>query len=205
LEALYQGGAVVDGDREWFRKHRIALVEVPPEELVGVFENPAAPPPGMIAEALPGQSNEDAIDGFTEAPSDLSCEGPYKHEEQEVMTVLAWPEFMVVWRPSDVRIGCTTVRFWLPVLLSRSTEQVLYVVVSYPGVGTDQTAKQIFMECALGSALTGGVVGYVTVNPAAGYSAFVALFEACIIARLTRYITCLVPQLKIVERSSDWA
>ena len=202
LEGFYRGGATVAGSSEWFKRERIELVfisEAFAGSLTNKSDDPIHEPDGS------GKSDDTILDeSIDEITHGVNCDDEYVRESQEIMTVFAWPEFMVAWHPEDIRLGCITVRIWLPTLLSRSSEVVLHAVVSIAKRDADATLRQLVFDCAGTSALAAGVVGVVMWNLPLAIAAFKALFENCIHVKVGQPLTCLVPDLVLINRSSDW-
>ena len=203
LEKFYRGGASIDGDREWFSRERIEL-RYKGEESGHKFENPKKDP--LREQDANGRSDSSILDEVAErVAGDLNCDDHYTHKSHPVMTLLAWPEFKIEWYAHYIKIGCTRIKIWLPKLRTRISEVVLYATVAIASRDADQTLVQIAGDCAVSSALVGGVVGVVLWNFAAGLAAFKVLFEKCIYIKIGQHLTCMVPELVLITKKGTWS
>lgn len=203
LEKFYRGGASIDGDREWFGKERIEL-RYKGEKSGHKFENPKKDP--LREQDANGRSDSSILDEVAEkVAGDLNCDDHYTHKSHPVMTVLAWPEFKIEWYAHYIKIGCTRIKIWLPKLRTRTAEIVLYATVAIAKRDADQTLVQIAGDCAVSSALVGGVVGVVMWNFAAALAAFKVLFEKCIYIKIGQHLTCMVPELVLITKKGTWS
>jgi hypothetical protein len=202
LKNLYAGGAIVQGDREWFRKERIVLKFIrdePGKQLLSPQIDP------LRQQDSKGRSDSEILDEVSkEIAGNLNCDDEYKHEDRPIMTILAWPEFKVVWYAQDIKIGCVRIRVWLPKLETRIAEIVLYATVAVARRDADTTLLKMLGDCASGSAVVGSVVGVVMMNFAGGLAAFKALFESCIYIKIGQHLTCLVPELVLITKKGTW-
>ena len=203
LENLYSGGAKVDGDAEWFSKKRISLKLISEDQ----GQPLRTPSKDALKEQDAEGANPDTIldEIAEEIAGDLNCDDYYKKKKKEVMTVLAWPEFKVVWYPKFVKLGCTRVKIWLPKLKTRIAEVVLYAVVAVSRRQADNTLLRIVGDCAIASAIVGSVVGVVLGNFLAAEAAFVALFKRCIVIKVGQHVSCMVPTIALITEKGKWS
>lgn len=204
LENLYRGqGGGVAGDQEWFQKENLELRHIRDDPNTA-FENPPVDPVRQqdAKERLP----EHILDEVArEVAGDLDCDDYYEDNSHPVMTLLAWPEFKLEWYTHTIKIGCSRIKIKLPRLLTRTAEIVLYATVAVARRDVDDTLMRMIGECAVGSALVGGVVGVVMANFAAALAAFKALFERCIYIKLGQHVACLVPELVLITVKGEWS
>lgn len=203
LEKLYRGGASVEGDHEWFQKNRIVLKLVFEDE-GHQLETPAKDP--LKEQDAQGNNPDDIVDAIADKiAGELNCDDYYVKRTHPVMTVLAWPEYMVEWYPHIVKVGCTRVKIWLPKLRIRIAEVVLYATVAVAKREADATLMKIISDCAIASAVVGAVVGVVLANFLAAEAAFVALFQRCILIKVGQHSTCMVPALALITVKGTWS
>ncbi|MCA9232794.1 MAG: hypothetical protein KDA57_19245 [Planctomycetales bacterium] len=202
IKKLYQGGASVGGDSEWFQKNKIRLKLVSEEEGHRI-QTPVKDP--LKEQDAEGRDPDSIVDDIADKiAGELNCDDYYVKDKHPVMTVLAWPEFKVEWYPHIVKLGCTRVKIWLPKLRTRIAEVVLYATVAVAKREADATLMKIVSDCALASAAVGAVVGVVLANFVAAEAAFVALFQRCILIKVGQHITCMVPALALITIKGTW-
>ena len=203
LEKYYRGGAEIDGDLEWFNREKIELRRVG-KESGHKFENSEKDP--LREQDTNGRNSTDILEEVArQVAGNLNCDDHYIPESHKVMTVFTWPEFKVKWYPKDVKIGCARIRIWFPKLLTRTSDIVLYAMVAIAKRDANETMRQIAVDCAVGSALVGGIVGVVMWNFAAALAAFKVLFEYCIYNKVGQHLTCLVPELVLLTERGKWS
>ena len=78
-------------------------------------------------------------------------------------------------------------------------------MVHHAKIDADQTLVQIVGDCAVASALVGGVVGVVMWNFAVALAAFKVLFEKCIYVKVGQHLTCMVPELVLITKKGTWS
>jgi len=202
IKKLYQGGASVGGDPEWFQKNKIRLKLISEEEGHRI-QTPVKDP--LKEPDAKGRDPDSIVDDIADKiAGELNCDDYYVKDKHPVMTVLAWPEFKVEWYPHIVKLGCIRVKIWLPKLRTRIAEVVLYATVTVAKREADATLMKIVSDCALASAAVGAVVGVVMANFAAAEAAFVALFQRCILIKVGQHITCMVPALALITIKGTW-
>ncbi|MBP5074765.1 hypothetical protein HUS84_12290 [Pseudomonas chlororaphis] len=201
LEGFYSS-SVVNGDSEWFTKHKIFLKLVS-EEFYGEYEQKKEDP--TYEPQRNGRSDDEVLDEVEEImKKGLNCDKDYESVRHPVMTLLVWPEYKVEWYMQGVRIGCVTVYLSLPVLKTRRTEQILYANAVLAKNSADATAIQIIEESLLEAALLGAVVGVYLWNLSAAVAAFKVSFEKLVVVRLVRAISCLDAELTLIKKSTGW-
>lgn len=125
----------------------------------------------------------------------------YKNER--IATLISYPEFKVVWRRINIKIGCVRISLKIPQLWYRNNKRVLHGVVAH-SVGLGEVVENVIVHCLKSAALKGTLVGLVTANPKLGAVAFKAAFKECILNQLLQYIKCLFPELVVLKEIDGW-
>ena len=146
------------------------------------------------------QTVESIIDNTADLLVPSDC-GAMKHKKHRVATIYNWPEFKIEWRSKRIKIGCATVTIVYPILRTRTAKMACYVFYSVP-VNTAQTALKVAETCAIRSALSAGVVGVITANPALAQAAFNELFRRCVMKEI---IKCINPGLMTIKEVTGWS
>lgn len=124
--------------------------------------------------------------------------------EEEIATVLVYPELKQDWEWKMVKIGCIKTKLYLPVTYKRLTKKILYAYIGLPDNIIGYIRDEI-TSCAKRAALAAAVIGIVFENlPAALYS-FKALFVEYVKNSLGKLIDCLFPGLFILTRKTNWS
>ncbi|RVH56249.1 hypothetical protein CN213_16000 [Sinorhizobium meliloti] len=191
LERLYQS------------ENGYRLQIVPPDQPVGRFTQPDK---GRhhVSDIDDDNKLKEIINEIISEQNTLDCPLDPSPVSKRIATILQWPEFMVEWRLTSVKIGCVVVKLHLPVLRTRTTKLALFVFV-HKVDGWDRYLFEAIVDCAWRSAAIGAVTGLILLNFAAGVAAFRGAFETCITNKFYSLIPCLFPNLVVLQESSAWA
>ncbi len=203
LERYYKGGVEIAQDAEWFQKENIVL-RYRGEKSGHRFETPTQHP--ILEQYAEGRADSEVLEEISDqVAGNLNCDDHYISKNHRVVTIFQWPEFKVEWYSRKIKIGCATIEIKLPKLRTRTRKKVLYANVVVALRDANDTLKNIVGDCALDSALVGGVVGIVMWNFAAALAAFRVLFENCVHMKVGQHLTCLVPSLVLITEGTEWS
>lgn len=122
----------------------------------------------------------------------------------KILSLLRYPEFKVVWRTYDVKIGCVWIHIPYPVLQIRWSDLLLYGYYRYPRDLGD-IVLNVVEDCFWHAVLAGAVVGAALGNLPAAIAAFKGIFTECIKQQLHQLLTCMIPGLLLAtEVDGDW-
>ena len=130
------------------------------------------------------------------------CEG-FDYKNERIATLISYPEFKVVWRRVNIKIGCVRISLKLPQLWYRNNKRVLHGVVAH-SVDVSEVVENVILHCLKSAALKGTLVGLVTANPKLGAAAFKAAFRECVLNQLLQYLKCLFPELVVLKEIGGW-
>lgn len=131
-----------------------------------------------------------------------TCEG-FGYKNERIATLISYPEFKVVWRRVNIKIGCVRISLKLPQLWYRNNKRVLHGVVAY-SLDASEVVEKVIVHCLKSAALKGTLVGLVTANPKLGAAAFKAAFRECVLNQLLQYLKCLFPELVVLKEIDGW-
>lgn len=122
----------------------------------------------------------------------------------KILSLLRFPEFKVIWRSYDVKVGCVWVHIPYPVLQIRWSDLLLYGYYRYPRDLGD-IVLNVVEDCFWHAVLAGAVVGAALGNLPAAIAAFKGIFTECIKQQLRQLLTCMIPGLLLTtEANGDW-
>jgi hypothetical protein len=188
-------------DPNYFRRNEIYLRCAEKSQLIGRI--PAPPSDPHKVELQQNQKPEDALHEMAESDQPGNCNELVDHN-WPIMTLAEWPEFKVDWRDFTFDIGCgVRIVLTLPVLQKQISGTDLWAYTKYPP-SWDSVKKQIG-DCVYKSALIGGVLGVIALDPLVALAAFNAAFEECIVDHFGQTIDCMVPGLGLITSvHSKW-
>jgi hypothetical protein len=210
LLAIYEGrgnGTIYPGpppqkqeplnDSEYFKKRQLSARPIRWEAVGRVPQKQRHPNEVENSNQRPA---DEIIGEISDREADaLDCGRDFERKDWPVMTLLAYPEFRVVWRDYSYEIGCgVRVVLTLPVLQKQTTSVVLWAYTRYPK-DIEDLIGHVVVTCAWEGALVGAVVGVVFVNFPAAVQAFRAVFEVCIVRHFAKYFDCLIPGLTVIS------
>ncbi len=192
----------LDAQNGFFARRNLKLVcaEGPPEFLGRIPQRQPNPHEVVLQS---GQTPQQAVQLIAASDQPQGC-GDLTENDWPIMTLVAWPEFRLVSRDFTFEIGCgIRIILTLPVLQFQTRGTDLWVYTKYPNKWAPVVS--IIRNCAFESALAGGVVGVVLLDPVAGLAVFDHVFEQCITDHLMDTIECMVPGLGLVTSvKKDW-
>ncbi|WP_432698099.1 hypothetical protein ACQUQP_07085 [Marinobacterium sp. YM272] len=144
----------------------------------------------------------DIIRDIVEDSPAMNCEH-IDYKQERIATLIQYPEFKIVWRRVVIKVGCVRISLKLPQLYYRNTKRVLYAVLAHRA-DVDQIVIDVIVYCLKRSALAATIAGLVTANVGVAAAAFKALFLECIKQQLHTYMKCLLPDLTLLKKKSDW-
>ncbi len=134
---------------------------------------------------------------------DLPCEDFILYEDKKLATLFSYPEFRVVWRKKQIKIGCVNITISYPQLQWRTAREELYLSI-VAEVDIEALIISVAKDCGILAFVTSGVVAYFTANFAAAVKAFKSTFFYCVETRLTEVPKCFIPDLKLIKESNHW-
>lgn len=194
---------VIDGEGEyeyWARSKNLNLRKV------GEYlkEKQAAPPITRnvreVEEPKTADSVSDAIIDeilTTLVPSECSTMVKRKHK---LLTLYSWREFKIVWKKKRIKIGCSKITVYYPVLMTRISRMVFYVYYSLPK-HVDIFIFKIAETCAIRSALGAGIIGIIMSNPTVAIASFKGLFKRCLEQEVKN---CVNSGLLTIRETAEW-
>ncbi len=117
-----------------------------------------------------------------------------------LLTLYSWPEFKIVWKKKRIKVGCSKIIIYYPVLMVRISRMVFYVYYSLP-THVDLFILKIAETCAIRSALGAGIIGIIMSNPAVAIAAFKGLFKRCLEQEIK---SCVNSGLLTVRETGSW-
>ncbi len=145
-----------------------------------------------------------AMDQLIEsARGSVECREFVQKTPERLATLLRYPEFRVVWKRRQIKIGCVRVTISYPQLQIRWTDAVLYFVLA-TAVDVVRAVETVARTCGIAAFLSSGIVAYITGNFAAALKAFKAAFVYCVERRLEQMAPCLLPELIIRKEPGNW-
>lgn len=124
-------------------------------------------------------------------------------ERKKIAVLVAYPQFKIRWRRKKIKVGCSRIVISVPQLMTREVREELYFILITKD-GIEEVVLKVAKQCGLLAFGTAGVVGYITGNFKAALAAFKTAFNYCIEARLTTLYECILPELIIVRKSTNW-
>ncbi len=190
----------IHGEQGYFRKRNLEARHIA-SKVLDRFPDPNTDQLHQIEN--PGTG---AIDKIAKLEgSAIGCNEDYVLKQWKVVTLLSFPEFMVVWRDVSFDIGCGIwVTLTVPALQTRQSDINLYAYARYPQ-NLGALAEKAILTCMLEAALAGAVVGVVLGNFAAAIAAFRALLTECLKDKFSQFVSCMIPGLMLAtEPSGPW-
>jgi hypothetical protein len=184
----------IDGANGFFVQRKIRLVCPEQTEFLGRVPPPVEDPHKV--EIQPNQNEKDVVKQIAQNDTPSQC-SELTENDWPILTLLAWPEFKVVWRDFAFDIGCgIRIILTLPVLQLQISGTDLWVYTKYPNSWS--VLLNTIAQCAFDAALSGAVVGVVMWDPVAAVAAFGADFEECISNHVLQTIECMIPGIGLV-------
>lgn len=149
----------------------------------------------------------DAIieDELTDIAEPIRCHD-LAYRKHRVGTVLAYPEFKVVWRKKRIKVGrCTFATIYYPQFFTRIRKNVLYASTAIPSSVVGAMEKGA-IECLILAATSTGLIAIISGGmtlPVAG-QVFAAAFTNCIKVKFGTGIRCIIPKLTMIVEHSAW-
>jgi hypothetical protein len=125
-------------------------------------------------------------------------------ERDRILTLLAWPEFMVKWEDTRIDIGCgVTIVLTLPHLYARVGTLVIWAYIGHTNDQFGLILDQVIMAL-IKAALSAIVIGLVTENYYAAAAAFEAEFESALWSYALADLKCLFPGIEVLRQNTAW-
>ncbi len=160
---------------------------------------PVKEDPLRESEDDPDQTHE----RLKQTPEKQSCGNEFDIRPRKVATLLAYPEYKVIWKRKRIKVGCSTVKIKLPILQTRTRSKELY----YSAISREELSRyieRVALKCLKDSAKVGLVVGLALKNVKAALAVFRVLFDACIYAKIGEKFDCFFPELFIKTVKTRW-
>lgn len=136
-------------------------------------------------------------------PEKKSCEVGFEMKPEKITTLIAYPEFKIIWVRKVIKIGCSRISIKWPKLMTRLRKKVLYFSAFHVD-DFGRYIRAVIKVCLKQSATYGLVVALAAQNINAGLAVFRALFEKCIYAKIGQTLECFFPELFIQTEKTRW-